>query len=99
MELLLKYEALWDRRRDDTSVYEEIERLCRLDLTLIEAAPQVIHAGTGYVNVPAFNHLIWLYEREGMLAEAPAVAERAEHYGQRIHRAGPLRARLDRLAR
>lgn len=99
--LLNAYEALWGRRRDEPDVLQELERLCWLDLRLIEALPDTIIADQGgepvSFHVPAFGHLIALYEREGALREALDVAERAERFGQQNVRIDDLRRRLAAL--
>jgi hypothetical protein len=78
-------DALWKRRREEPSVLPEIERLCWLDIRLIEARPATItyerDGTTTHFRVLAFGYLIQLYEREGYVAEALDVAERAARFG------------------
>lgn len=71
-------EALYKMRREDPSVLENCERLCWLDIELIEAYPETLEYEPGqFFQVPAFERLIRLYEREGYLHETLEVAERA----------------------
>lgn len=90
-------EHLWTRRRQEPGVLPEVERLCWLDIKLIEAQPTGIayerDGKTDYPRVLAFGYLIQLYEREGFLAEALEVAERAARFGQGAE-GDELRARL-----
>ncbi len=81
-------EQLWKRRREEPGVVPEIERLCLLDLALIDNHPKSITNEVGrepkYFLVHAFGHLIQLYERDGYLADALAVARRATRYEQDV---------------
>lgn len=91
-------DILWSRRRTEPDVLDEVERLCWLDLRLIEAQPDAVrfeHEGkSSFVQVTGLKTLITLYEREGYLREALAVAERAERFDQLHDKAGELRDRL-----
>jgi hypothetical protein len=77
---------LWGRRREDPGVLEEVERLCWLDIQLVEARPDA--ASDEFSDEPRFHAiltfgiLINLYEREGFLPEALDVAQRAARCGQ-----------------
>jgi hypothetical protein len=77
---------LWRRRREEPRFIEEVERLCWLDLELVEKHPAAITYDNGdgnkYYGVEAFTILIEIYEREGDLRNAFNVAERAIQYGQ-----------------
>jgi len=77
--LLGAYELLWSRRSLASWALNEVEKLCLLDLELIEAHP--LDPGENFdlreVGQPAFNQLIQLYQREGYLVEAIEIAERA----------------------
>jgi len=77
---------LWAKRREEPEVLEDVERLCWFDLQLIEAVPGAVQHESddevSFYSVAAFSRLINLYEREGALHEALAVAERASRYGQ-----------------
>ncbi|MGI8406869.1 MAG: hypothetical protein ACR2OE_19255 [Thermomicrobiales bacterium] len=81
-------EQLWKRRRQEPGVLPEIERMCLLDLSLIDAHPKSITNEVGrepkYFLVHAFGHLIHLYERNGYLVEALAIARRATRYEQDV---------------
>jgi hypothetical protein len=90
---------LWRRRRRDPDALEDVERLCWLDLNLVEACPAAITNEYGdeprFYQVTAFSTLIDLYEREGCLHEALAVAERAGRFDQLAERRQQL---LERIA-
>lgn len=91
-------DILWSRRRTEPDVLDQVERLCWLDLRLIEAQPDIVrfeHEGnSGFAQVTGLKTLITLYEREGYLREALAVAERAERFDQLQDKAAELRDRL-----
>lgn len=94
-------EELWRRRRQQPDLLPEIEDLCWLDIRLIEARPRIAlldpNGETTSLRVPAFEHLIGLYEREGFLREALDVAERAARFGQGESHLQDLRQRTARL--
>jgi hypothetical protein len=77
-------EELWRRRRQDPTVLPTIDQLCWLNIRLIEARPNAItyerDGKKSYFRVLAFGYLIQLYEREGYVAEALDVAERAARF-------------------
>jgi hypothetical protein len=79
-------ERLWARRREELQVFEIVERLCWLDIRLIEARSDVFSLEPGiepvFFRVIAFQRLIDLYEREGFLKEALDVAVRAVAFQQ-----------------
>lgn len=62
----------------------EIEKLCRLNVRLLETHPETISyendEGIHYARVTAFNRLIGLYENEGYLREALEVAKIATRF-------------------
>lgn len=95
------YERLFDMRVLTPEVLHEVERLCWLDLELVEAQPQIVEYEPGkHIRVPAYNYLIRLYEGEGYLAEALEVAERGlnnSHQDDLDPVVGRLRAELDEL--
>jgi len=74
----------WQRRREQPSLLTEIEKLCWLDIRLVEAQPHIIayerNGEKRFASVLAFGHLIQLHEREGFLREALDVAERAARF-------------------
>jgi hypothetical protein len=78
-------ELLFWRRRERPDALDEVERLARVDVELIEAYPEIIEFEPGrYYEVATFLRLVRLYEREGELREALKVAER----GLRCHQEG-----------
>ena len=92
------FDALWDRRRQDPDILPELERLCLLDLKLMEFLPEMARVSPDHmpqmVHVPATRHLIRLYEREGFLAEAIEIARRGVALGQDPAEAQRLEARF-----
>lgn len=88
---------LFWHRREYPGALEEVERLARLDVELVEACPEMIEYEPGrHSRVESFLRLVRIYEREGSLREALEFAER----GARCHqeglakRAEELRTRL-----
>ncbi len=77
--LMETYQALYSRRREEALALVEVERLCWLDIALVERCPR--DRGEEFdlreVDHPAFSRLMQIYEREGYLLEARSVAERA----------------------
>jgi len=84
-KLLGAYQTLWSSRTLAAWALNEVERLCLIDIELIEAHP--LDPGEDFdlreVGQPAFNQLIQLYQREGYLREAIQIAERAAHFLRR----------------
>jgi hypothetical protein len=84
--LLRAYELLWKQRRESPEVLPHIERLCLLDIALVENRPETVRHSDGptpfTARVPAFSYLTTLYEREGFLNEALTIARRAADLGQ-----------------
>lgn len=83
------HETIWKYRRREPWVVEEAERLCWLDLRLVQVHPEAITfddfvrgEGPNYPRVLAFYRLISLYEAEGYLRDALAVAEIAVRFNQ-----------------
>jgi hypothetical protein len=78
--LLRSYEVLWSRFREQPDLLPELEQLLLLDIALVEARPDILQMGgeneTFWAGVPAFHHLVRLYEREGYLEDALAIARR-----------------------
>jgi hypothetical protein len=91
-------DELWRRRRAEPELYDEIERLCWLDIRLLEARPSFLSVsqvgGTVYLRVSTIERLISLYEREGFLHEALDVAIRAARLHQGEDRAQQLQKRI-----
>lgn len=77
--------GLWGRRREPDFL-DDVEKLCWLDIQLIQACPDTFRNEFSdeprFPLVLTFSILIDLYEREGFLREALDVAERAARYGQ-----------------
>jgi hypothetical protein len=96
-------EELWKRHRRQQAPWllEHLERLCWLDIRLVEAQSEAIafdHSGARrYFRVLAFEHLIRLYEREGFLHEALEVAQRAARFSPDATYSEQLRQRLNRI--
>lgn len=84
--LLRCYEELWKYRREEPWFVAEIERLCLLDIALVETYPEIIvfdgREGRTYAHVPAFHHLMYLYEQNGYLYDALDIARRAVRMNQ-----------------
>lgn len=79
-------EAVYKRRREDLSLLEETERLCWLDIELIEAYPETVatgHEEMPYAHVVGYKRLVTLYEGEGYFREALEVAQRGFRIGQK----------------
>jgi hypothetical protein len=92
--------TVFDERRQDFELLEEVERLCWLDIALIEAHPEIAEFEPGrFFRVTGYELLMRLYEGEGYFAEALEVAERAARLGQErsLARAERLRVRLAEL--
>jgi len=80
----------------------EIEKLCWLDIRLLEALPDTLRyqqtdGAFFYARSIAFERLIQMYERNGYLAEALDVAQRATRFHADDTILKPLRERLERL--
>ena len=95
------HDALPGDARDEPWVLEEVERLCRLDIRLIEAYPETITNEYGgdrtYYGVSAFHRLIDLYEGEGFLREALEVARVGQRFEQCQGKVEELEERLARI--
>ena len=97
--LLRATEVLWGRRRQEPEILPELERLCLLDIKLIEARPEIARGERGDgasfgLYVPAFEYLVRLYEREGLVEDALHVARRGAAFGRGPAEAERLEARL-----
>jgi len=76
-------EVIYKGRREDPALLEEVERLCQLDIELVEYYPKTIKYEPGeFPQVLAYHRLITLYEGEGYFREALEVAERSLKMGQ-----------------
>jgi hypothetical protein len=91
------HDELQKQIRQAPWVLNEIERLCWLDIRLIEHYPETItweHEGKKqFFGVSAFHRLIDLYLNEGYVTEAMSVAGIAERFDQRGHVIERLRER------
>ena len=80
--------TLWQRRRENPELILEVEKLCWLDIRLAEAWPAAVgeegEEGEQFYSITAFHTLISLYEREGLLEDALAVAARAIRFGRQV---------------
>jgi hypothetical protein len=79
-------DALHRRRRTEPDLLGDVERLCWLDIGLInacsDAASYVVDGQRRFNSIVGFTLLIQLYEDRGDLADALTVAEIAVGYGQ-----------------
>jgi len=76
------YKTIYERRREDLAMLEEVERLCWLDIELSEAYARLEHKPGTFFRALAFEGLASLYETEGDFAAALEVAERGMRLGQ-----------------
>ncbi|TWJ21012.1 hypothetical protein [Micromonospora endolithica] len=76
---------LWSRRAEGPQAFVELERLCWLDLQLIQACPGAVtyehrDGGVRFVSITAFRTLLDLYLTEGALGDAARVLELADQF-------------------
>lgn len=76
---------LWSRRAEGPQAFVELERLCWLDLQLIQACPDAVSyehrdGGSRFVSIMAFRTLLDLYLTEGALSDAAQVLELADRF-------------------
>ncbi len=96
-------DRLWsvDIRRSEAWVYSVIEKLCWLDIRLIEAIPDIVRSensnGPAFYRVTGFWTLISLYRQEGYLYEAFDVAKRATSFDQHHKEFEDLKERIKEL--
>lgn len=97
--LLSAYESLSSRARREPELYADMEKLCLLDIALVERLPMIVRdtAGAMPFRVPAFERLVTLYERNGLLDEALAIARRAAAAGQGTDLAEQIEERIAAL--
>lgn len=95
-------EELWKRRKAHPDVLADLERLCWIDIALVQAVPSAVaiegDRSRRFVTIRAFGYLSTLYEREGAWHEALAVAELAERYDQPGNRRDDLAERVAALS-
>jgi hypothetical protein len=97
--------SLWGRRCADPDVLEQFEKLCWLDIRLLQTVPEAVRneyadegaQGSGFYRVAAFGSLIDFYSLEGFLDRAMEVARLAEGFGQGEDAIRELRERLAAL--
>jgi hypothetical protein len=71
-------QAVFNQRRTDFGLLEKVERLCWLDVALVEAYPSIAEYEPGkFFRVVGYELLMRLYEGEGYFAEALEVAKRS----------------------
>lgn len=79
--LLGTCQVFWAARRERPRFLEDLERLCWMDIQLIERTWQDDpETDFRYLGQPAFKYLLDLYEGEGYFEDAIAVAERAASF-------------------
>lgn len=79
------HECLYKQRKSHPEVYELIERICLLDIVLVEQFSEEIFES--YVSdqekfywIPAFKRLSTMYQREGRFTEALMISKRASAF-------------------
>jgi hypothetical protein len=76
---------LYNRRRQDPSVLDDVEQMFLLDLQLIQALPATItydrDGEITYYSVSAFDRLLRMYLAEGRVSDAAWVESVAERFG------------------
>lgn len=77
---------LWSRRAEEPGAFAELERLCWLDLQLVQAWSEAVtyedrDGQRQFFAVTAFRVLLDLYLTEGALNEAARVLELADRFG------------------
>ncbi|HVB20556.1 MAG TPA: hypothetical protein VNG51_01240 [Ktedonobacteraceae bacterium] len=90
---------LWRLHRLQPWVLEELERLCWLDIRLVQNHPDftVVNNEKGHFWITTFDTLLQLYEQEGYLYEALQVAEIAERFNQQHEVLERIKARIASL--
>ena len=76
-------EHLWRQRKTTPTLYNQIEKLCLLDIELLESRTEEIYEGT-VIGVRAFTTLAGMYENEGRLRDASTILERGKVIGQYV---------------
>ncbi|MEY9842686.1 hypothetical protein [Streptacidiphilus sp. EB103A] len=95
--------VLWGRRRQSREMLSAVEHFCWLDLQLVQAVPSAVSSGPdgagGFYYIEAFDRLLDMYLRDGLLADAVGVAEIAERFGAgELTRAREARERFASVA-
>jgi len=78
--------TLWSRRAEGPQMFVEMERLCWLDLRLIQVFPDSVtferpDSGVQFFSVTTIRTLLDLYLMEGALSDAAGVLELADRFG------------------
>ena len=89
------HESLWRHRRAEPTLYNDIERICLLDISLVILTGHEMFGDLPFA-VSAFSRLAGIYELEGRLSAALTIYEQAAAGGYfiRNNRADQLRAVL-----
>ncbi len=90
---------LWRLRRDEPWIFAELERLCWLDIRLIQIYPDIMQVKNerAFLLVTTLQHLIALYEQEGNLYEALQMAEIAAQFNQQRPALERIKSRIANL--
>ncbi len=90
---------LWRLRRDEPWIFAELERLCWLDIRLIQIYPDIMQVKNerAFLLVTTLQHLIALYEQEGNLYEALQMAEIAAQFNQQLPALELIKSRIANL--
>ena len=90
---------LWKRCQEESWKLAELERLCWLDIRLIQAYPNIMQVPNerAFLLVITLQHLIALYEQEGYLYEALQVAEIATKFNQQMPALERIKSRIAHL--
>lgn len=93
-------DALYAKRREEPAVLPFVEWFAFLDARLVETHEQYFRLDASvpeYYSIVAFELLPRLFEREGALREALALAERFARFARETNTVSELRARVARL--
>ncbi len=90
---------LWRLRQEEPWIFAELERLCLLDIRLIQAYPDIVQVKNerAFLLVTTLQHLIALYEQEGYLYDALQVAEIAAQFNQQRPALERIKSRIANL--
>lgn len=96
--MLSATEALWTHRAEHPWFRFYIERLCRLQIQVLEVKPADLKLGVDFNTTVAFPRLARLLEEDGRLSEAIGVAVLGTTYGETTTRGARLSKKLARNA-
>jgi len=90
---------LWRLRQQEPWIFAELERLCWLDIRLIQIYPDIMQVKNerAFLLVTTLQHLIALYEQEGNLYEALQMAEIAAQFNQQLPALELIKSRIANL--